>query len=419
MKTMQKIISVFILNTLCLIAYSQFTVVPTGTTSRIVDLALHGDTIIISGANYFAKTYDMGHTVVSFNVPGPSGYVNREFQIIYDDYYILSLEGMPFDHNYIMKSESYGNSWKQVYDTSGRYTNLSMVDSTSGIMSGSQGSIVRNLGDSNPWVPDTLFGGWSVWPTASQHFSDSTVILLTVNGYSFFTKDRGVTWDWGYCMPSVLYKDIQYINKDTIYAVGHDSETNPDVVFSYSEDGGSNFSSVQVENTDSSSHVYTSTARDLYFENPKKGYIVGRALGKGSIFRSNDYGQTWTPHLTGFSEELYCLLNVNDSISFIGGENGLLLKWNMNKPLSDVLSNNELSKLNQIQIYPNPFTEKTTFRIPNNQFPTVFHLYNARGQMVRSERIRSPEFTFYRKELEAGVYYYKILNATGKIIINP
>ena len=57
------------------------------------------------------------------------------------------------------------------------------------------------------------------------------------------------------------------------------------------------------------------------------------------------------------------------------------------------------------EVYPNPFTETTSIRIPQSAFGSQLTLYNTSGQVVRSLQAgNDPVFVFNRENLRAGVY---------------
>lgn len=81
---------------------------------------------------------------------------------------------------------------------------------------------------------------------------------------------------------------------------------------------------------------------------------------------------------------------------------------------------------NNIKVYPNPFSDKTTFIIQagNLNDKYSFELKDILGKTVRSiNEINDQQFSISRNNLETGVYFYKIYSAetiigVGKIIIN-
>ncbi len=75
-----------------------------------------------------------------------------------------------------------------------------------------------------------------------------------------------------------------------------------------------------------------------------------------------------------------------------------------------------------IKLYPNPFTELTTFEISyeNGMSPDfetkTFHLFDLYGRLVRSEQFDGNKFQFQRNGLATGLYFFEIENNKELII---
>jgi len=75
---------------------------------------------------------------------------------------------------------------------------------------------------------------------------------------------------------------------------------------------------------------------------------------------------------------------------------------------------NETSKLNSLEIYPNPATDKLFIQLPELKATLKVEVYNNLGQMVKQKDIgltRSIDIN----ELNSGIYFVKI--STGKATI--
>jgi PKD repeat protein len=71
-----------------------------------------------------------------------------------------------------------------------------------------------------------------------------------------------------------------------------------------------------------------------------------------------------------------------------------------------------------ISVYPNPFTDNTTFVIQSDKMNEVysFELTDVLGKKVRSVYgISQKQFSISREDLQNGIYFYKIYNAQGTI----
>lgn len=406
-------------------AYSQFTTIPTGTTTDITDLVKHNDTIIISGKdNYFAKTFDWGQNLVFYTTPGLSSGYNFDFQVRDNIYYIVSGIGYPLYHYQILKSLDFGSTWQNLYDTTGvLYTTLTVIDTSWGVMAGLFGNYV--YANNSVWIHDTLFGSTSLHSLSSQYYGDSTLILLTPDGMAISTTNRGQTWYWGYGKDAVHQK-IQYINKDTVYSISHESSATQ-AYFSKSVNGGHNFSTITlVPNISDNTYYGTyfdTQIFDFYFDSPQHGFIVGYNydINEGVIFETNDYGQNWIVYHTGFNEVFYSLLFIDDSTAFIGGSNGLLLKWNPSVTLSPVGINESLISDISFHVFPNPANEFVTVECTTGSKVDMITVSNILGEEILSVSYKSNQSVIPVSNLPDGIYFISIrsehLIATKKIVI--
>lgn len=372
-----------------LTARSQFTIIPTGTSADITGLVLHKDTIIVTGrefsipgsANYFAKTSDLGNSLLTLTPPGSFGYRNFDFQVVQNTYYILSIQSNPYEHNLVLKSTDFGNSWNVLYDTAGLFLTLTMLDTTFGIMTGTFGAYAMTQGSDTNWMmQDSLYSAI----TASAIYGDSTILMMSTGGVAYLSENRGQNWNWVTGI-SNIFRKIQFINEDTIYAISQKGANKS--YFYYSFDGGYSWSWNTVGGYNSGGWTsYYGLMYDMYFDSPQHGFLVGsypysNLYGTSIIAETNDYGQTWTPWVAPFNSRFLSLLHVNDSLAFIGGANGLLLKWDKAIPLSYVLSIDDISSSeNQTLIFPNPANEHFTIQLSEKSLSAEITITNIMGK---------------------------------------
>ena len=78
-----------------------------------------------------------------------------------------------------------------------------------------------------------------------------------------------------------------------------------------------------------------------------------------------------------------------------------------NNDLTGDISESNISS--QISIYPNPFSNTTTLKTNNLFENATFIVYNTLGEQVRKiENITGQTFTFYRENLDEGIYFYHL-----------
>lgn len=398
-------------------ALGQFTVIPTGTNSDITDLALHGDTVLISGKdNYLAKSFDWGSSVVQFSSPNMSSYSSFDFQVNNGFYYLLSQRSSPYEVQ-VLKSSNHGQTWNVVNDTTGLFMTLCIVDSSFGVMAGTFGTYGMFQNNDQDWLLDTLFGSWYVQSTASSAWGDSALILMTVDGFSFMTNDRGQTWSWGNC-PGEVHETVKYINEDTLYSVSHSGTVNPKATFSYSYDGGDSWSFTPLGYNDTGGfYDFYSRVFDFWFETPQHGYLVGYDYDSDEsiIMETFDAGLTFDTFRIGYVEELLSIINVNDSLAFIGGSNGLLLKWDKSQLVHVGEGETNNSRLT-MKVYPNPVSQglNIAFSIPVKGLNISFFDVSGKCVLTYSEQVTIPVNVLRIDKLPTkGAYMLKVESTDG------
>ncbi|HET9137447.1 MAG TPA: T9SS type A sorting domain-containing protein, partial [Candidatus Kapabacteria bacterium] len=103
----------------------------------------------------------------------------------------------------------------------------------------------------------------------------------------------------------------------------------------------------------------------------------------------------------------------------VGYEDGTILMLDVSKPLS-VGQKNDFVKHRQAIIFPNPFPDKTTIKLPDDFSKGIVQLslYNILGLKVMGEQFEQGEHSmvFDRKNLPAGMYQYRISNIAGELL---
>ncbi|MEO1515893.1 MAG: T9SS type A sorting domain-containing protein [Bacteroidota bacterium] len=79
----------------------------------------------------------------------------------------------------------------------------------------------------------------------------------------------------------------------------------------------------------------------------------------------------------------------------------------------------------QLNVYPNPTTASATFELSDADLGGLtFRLYDGMGRLLRVEEHPGHQFTFFRQQLGAGMYWYTLeqegqLLGSGKLMIQP
>ncbi len=78
-----------------------------------------------------------------------------------------------------------------------------------------------------------------------------------------------------------------------------------------------------------------------------------------------------------------------------------------------------------LEVYPNPFSDKTTLILRDallQSSANVLTIYNMQGEAVRQSRFDAPSIELNRGELQSGIYFYELkddsrVKARGKLVI--
>ena len=75
---------------------------------------------------------------------------------------------------------------------------------------------------------------------------------------------------------------------------------------------------------------------------------------------------------------------------------------------------------NAVQVFPNPFNDKTTFviQLQESNQTYSFELENVMGEKLKTlDKITERQFSISRSGMANGIYFYKIYSAKGVVAI--
>lgn len=393
---------------------AQFSVLNTNTNSNIVDLVFYNDTLLVVGEiNYLAKSHDFGETLFQFETPDFHESITRRLQVIDSLYYLFATRGGAHLDVKIFKSSDYGNSWIPIFYSPGQFFSFFMMNTNFGVMGGSFGSYAMTQNSDTHWeLQDSLYSSI----TTAGAYEDSTMIMLSTGGYSYVSNNNGETWNWGYCHSS-NHRNIQFLSKDTIYSVSY-LNNGPKAFFSYSYNGGMNFLTTQIGYNNSTNQLeYFAEAHDLFFENLEIGYAIGNTNKGGTIFKTTNSGMTFTPYVMNTTSKILKILNINDSLAFLGGEDGLLVKWDKTIPLTDILQIDELQEIEaQISVYPNPAHESFSIQLPDDELLKSICVKDVLGKIIFETQTNDNSITLTTSTYPSGIYFIIVSESKGQVV---
>ncbi|MDO8998426.1 MAG: T9SS type A sorting domain-containing protein [Bacteroidota bacterium] len=377
---------------------SQYTLIPTGTTSQLNKISIINNNILINGRNnYLVKSYDECNNFTTLNVAGPVGYSNYLQRLDTSKLYVLSISSGNYK---IFKSADGGNNWVEKYDTTMLLTHFRFFDSLEGIAVAPTYKLKRTKDGGNTWSSGPSPANIT---TAIEVFGDSMICIGDGSGTIYLSKNRGKTWPLGSGFPSSSYsRDIHFIDKDSLFVVSAPS-TSGQCYFTKTFTGGLTWQNNSI--------IPLNNPYAIYFKTGNEGYIVGRDDNDnyGTILKTINSGQTWIKYKTQFQTIFLDINFINDSIALISGTGGELLKWNKNSLATSLIN---YSKENSgLTIYPNPTKDKLNIEILISETKNIkLNITNSLGQVVYSIDNPDVKHEIDLSFLTSGIYYLKVQN---------
>jgi hypothetical protein len=81
-----------------------------------------------------------------------------------------------------------------------------------------------------------------------------------------------------------------------------------------------------------------------------------------------------------------------------------------------ITANREVKEIEEVRVFPNPMTDRTTFLLPPSVSSVKFTLFDVLGRIVRQEaRTYNNRFDILRGDLKSGVYLYRLEDDRGRL----
>lgn len=122
-------------------------------------------------------------------------------------------------------------------------------------------------------------------------------------------------------------------------------------------------------------------------------------------------GQDHTPHVSGSNTAQYYDTTLNITRNF-------LAHYSCNDALNCsygpvITSVNEIESFENLNVYPNPATNKVEINLANENLPAQISVYDIHGKLIESITASNSKTTINRNNLPNGIYLIKV-NAEGK-----
>ncbi len=393
--------------------FSQFTIIPTSTTSSITEIQKEGDFVLINGIDgYLAKCYGDCDELFNLTVVGDFDYKRDNLHLIdTSTFYMTSQTDFPH-HGYVFKSVDGGYSWETLLDTNDiLFEGFVMFDTLNGFLISSLYNALSTADEGGNWADD-------YYPlltiSTSLKINDSTAILGVLEDIRY-TTDKGDSWS-GTSFVQSSPVDFYATSLDSVYAV---TIGGVGQFFSYNFALGE--SAWQNEN------ISDFLPLGLHVKSVDEIYVVGQIIssGTGGILKTTNLGETWGVFDTEILGRLNEIDFLNDTVALIGGSEGLLIKWNVDSPFSFASTFEEARENVLIKTYPNPASEKQYLQISNAENAQInVELYSVDGKRLKTVchglLLSSYEQTIEvdLSGLNSGIYYY-VIHVNGSVFTEP
>jgi hypothetical protein len=180
---------------------------------------------------------------------------------------------------------------------------------------------------------------------------------------------------------SGYYQGLDIINYDTVWATAVDIGRYDSSIINYTFDGGKTW---QFQ------HFAPNISwQSIHFIDGRHGYMIGYISdywGKwynALLASTEDYGKTWTIITLPYDEALTGMSFINDSIAYITGDKGLLLRMNTKGKDTFTSVNYSFGEQSSVNLYPNPANGIITLKytIPKKENAGI-GLYDLAGRKI-------------------------------------
>ncbi len=352
----------------------------------------------VSTSNY----WDTAERLTGFSLPSPSWGAHQVGGVVLPSGRIFAIGGTYYNH--VICKKDPGNAWQALnssysYTTSASTINVSTADYCETIQVHSNGTTVyvnniRSIDGGDTWAKMAdgtyhilgMYGkNCNVIYAARYNLSSERTNTRVI----YKSTDKGNNWTAlpeapnkvGYTWTSICYFAVDPVKEDRFYTVSPSATTS---LFKYDE-GVWSMHTV----------VFGKEIKSIAIDpnSPNIVYCTVTTKGNPFLFKSEDYGSTWTSIQKNHPMQggAYLAVNPHDGSLFACSELGM---WRL--PVNDwplKTSEKIRNPSTIIRSYPNPLRDESliTFEIPIRSQVKV-DIYNSVGEKVRTlvDEVRSP-----------------------------
>ncbi|MFZ4589450.1 MAG: T9SS type A sorting domain-containing protein [Ignavibacteria bacterium] len=345
---------------------------------------------------------------------------------ILNNYYITSLSivdsmciygaGHRSPYSMLYKTTNCGITWDSSLNMYASYFSIHFFNRDTGIICGGDGAWAYIWRTTDGGLTKNLIMTLTNWsPYGELFFSKEKVngeyFGLVYNGPQWYkTTNSGLNWQQMPNLPtSNEIGSIFFLNSDTGWATISNNNFN---YVLYTTNGGNNWGTQTLP--------YSQPAFDIYFANPRKGWIGCGGLQK--IYATSNGGNLWgTQNVSGNGSGKLCFF---DSLTGWAQTswNTISHTTNGGGTITKILNNDRIAKDYKLyQNYPNPFNAASNIKyiIPKSSNVRIevmdILVRNIKTLVNEKQTAGTYQVLFDADNLPSGVYFYSLL-ADGIII---
>lgn len=391
-------------------ASAQYSIVPTGTSSDIDEIEKVGNIIVINGNyQYLSRCVDNCDNLVTILPMGTIQGTNRGLIAWDSSNFYFANYALTFPNQYykIYRSKNGGQNWTEIFNsTTIETTNILVFDTTNVVLVSTYDDKTYHTtnaglnwiqGANHPVAPSSV--------SKSLRINDS-VAIIGGDSQLGLTMNKGMNW----------------ISSNYIDAIPNnfDANTQDSIYFVANASGQAGYLSYFFNGILSNRvdrFVPGTLPIGIYVVSQHEIYVTGKdyTSNKGRILKTTDLGLTWTHFDIQENKYLADLVPLNDSIFLIGGQGGLLIKWNKNAPMQPItLGIDEVKNVLDVQIFPNPSGTIQQIEINNPLFESVeVSVLDALGRdlglfFITQQPTTDEKITIDISNLSTGTFFYRI-----------
>ena len=310
----------------------------------------------------------------------------------------------------IIKTTNGGDDWIVIrngaFGFGSSYNAVFFVDENTGWIAGTGQKILRTTNGGDSIITEPLFAG----NLQDMYFKDALTGIVTGSGTDMFkTTNGGLNWlnivmPIGFIIPT-FYK-ISFVNNLIGWVVGSDNR-----IFK-TTDFGSTWDTIYTIPL----FPQSISMRVVNFSSENSGFVGGE---QGYLYKSTNGGTEWKRENSGLFPPAFMssIFSVNDSIGWITGGGGKIIKTTNGGQTLVGISNSSSNSINNyalLQNYPNPFNPKTVIKYSVvKQSLIEIKVYDVLGKQINIliNETKTPgiyEVEFDPIIINSGVYYYSM-----------